>query len=302
MNLLVTGAWPDGKKQIQTLADLGHSVYFLQQEKDALPCPYDWVEGVICNGLFLYHQAEKFINLRFVQLTSAGYDRVPLDYMKQNGIQLYNAGGVYSIPMAEFALCSVLQFYKCTHFFYQNQTKKLWEKNRTLQELGKKNVCIIGCGNVGTECAIRFKAFGCKVFGLDVQGLVKEPFDQIEPISKLDDILAVSDVVVLTLPLTDQTYHLLNADRINLLKTGCVLINIARGGLIDTAAMIDRLQKNDIKAALDVFEEEPIAPDHPLWKMQNVFLTPHNSFVGENNAERLNDRIYMNLIGSNKNA
>ena len=78
MNLLITGAWPEAKEHIAEIERMGHKVAFLQQEKEQLPCAYEWVEGVICNGLFLHHPISLFTNLRYIQLTSAGYDRVPM--------------------------------------------------------------------------------------------------------------------------------------------------------------------------------------------------------------------------------
>ena len=158
MNLLVTGAWSEGKNCIAELEAMGHTVTFMQYEKDELPCSYEWVEGVICNGLFLTHPIEKFTNLRYIQLTSAGFDRVDMDYVKSHGIKIHNARGVYSIPMAEFALCGVLQLYKQAAFFRENQRKHLWEKHRGLLEIAGKNVLIVGCGSVGNECAKRFAA------------------------------------------------------------------------------------------------------------------------------------------------
>lgn len=83
MNLLITGAWNDAKDHFDELEKLGHHIEFLQFEKEALPCPYEWVEGVICNGLFLFHAIEKFANLKYIQLTSAGFDRVPMEYVEE---------------------------------------------------------------------------------------------------------------------------------------------------------------------------------------------------------------------------
>ena len=126
MNLLVTGAWSDSKNCIAELETMGHTVTIMQYEKDELPCSYEWVEGVVCNGLFLTHPIEKFTNLRYIQLTSAGFDRVDMDFVKSHGIEIHNARGVYSIPMAEFAICGVLQLYKQAAFFRENQRKHLW--------------------------------------------------------------------------------------------------------------------------------------------------------------------------------
>ena len=111
MKLLVTGAWREGQQHIEALRKLGHEVLFLPQEADALPCGYGWVEGVICNGLFLHHPIEQFSNLRYIQLTSAG---------------------VYSVPMAEFAVSGVLQLYKQARLFYENQKAHRWEKQHDL--------------------------------------------------------------------------------------------------------------------------------------------------------------------------
>ena len=137
MNLLVTGAWQGAKDGIEQLKMLGHQVQFLQFEKDELPCSYEWVEGVICNGLFLSHPIERFTHLKYIQLTSAGFDRVDMQYVKRHNIEIHNARGVYSIPMAEFAIFGVLELYKQGKFFQQNQVEKQWEKRRNLSELFK---------------------------------------------------------------------------------------------------------------------------------------------------------------------
>lgn len=151
MNILVTGAWQEAEKYITELESMENKVIFMQCEKNELPCEYGWVEGVICNGLFLYHDVNKFTNLKYIQLTSAGYDRVPIEYLNNKKIKINNARGVYSIPMAEFAVFSILQFYKQSRFFYKNQSIHKWEKNRNLLEMTDKKVCIIGCGSVGNR-------------------------------------------------------------------------------------------------------------------------------------------------------
>lgn len=295
MNLLVTGAWSDGKNCISELEAMGHSVCFMQFEKDDLPCSYDWVEGVICNGLFLSHPIERFTNLRYIQLTSAGFDRVDMDYVKAHGIEIHNARGVYSIPMAEFALCGVLQLYKQAAFFRENQKQHLWEKHRGLLELSGKMVLIVGCGSVGNECAKRFMAFGCEVIGVDLFPREDSLYSEMLPLDKLDEALQQADVVVLTLPLTEQTKHLMNEERFSLMKDGATLVNIARGAIVDTTALLNHIDRLT-GAVLDVFEEEPLSEHSPLWDKQNIILTPHNSFVGEGNGEKLKEIIIYNLM------
>ena len=296
MDLLITGAWAEAKTMIPMLQKAGHHITFLQQESDTLPCPYERIEGVICNGLFLHHPIERFTNLKYVQLTSAGYDRVPMDHITAHNIEIRNARGVYSIPMAEFALCGVLQLYKKAPFFRKNQQQHLWEKNRGLIELFAKTVCIVGCGSVGCECALRFSAFGCKVIGVDLYPTPSQEFTQIFPLSELKKALSISDVVVLTLPLTKQTHHLFDRDMLFTIKHGATLVNIARGSIVDSAALQDALDKNHLfGAVLDVFEEEPLPMSHPFWDTENIIVTPHNSFVGDNNASRLTKLILENL-------
>lgn len=295
MNLLVTGAYGASKEQLNSLEKLGYSVFFMQNETDELPCSAEMVEAVICNGLFLHHDIEKFSSLKFIQLTSAGFDRVPMDYIKAHHIKVCNARGVYSIPMAEFALCGVLELYKKSRFFYENQKAHRWEKNRNLAELYGKNVLIIGCGNIGSECAKRFAAFGAEVSGVDIAPYDSTLFEKIYPLSDLDCRLLSADIVVLTLPLTEETKHLLNKCRFDKMKEGAVLVNISRGATVDAEALIEALKTNLGGAVLDVFETEPLEENSPLWDMGNVIITPHNSFVGEGNNQRLFDLALKNL-------
>lgn len=294
MNILITGAWQQAKAYIPTIESMGHRVQFLQFERDELPCEYEWVEGIIGNGIFLSHPIEKFVNLKYIQLTSAGFDRVPMDYVKERGIEIHNARGVYSVPMAEFAVAGVLELYKKMRFFHENQKKHNWEKHRGLLELFEKTVVIVGCGDVGRECAKRFRAFGCTVIGVNRTVRKNEVFDRIVPLSDIETVLPEADLVVLTVALTEETRHLMNAERLKLLKSSTVIVNIARGGIMDTNALIDCLP-NLGGAVLDVFEEEPLTTDSPLWDMKNVLITPHNSFVGDGNIERLG-RIVMNVL------
>lgn len=298
MNLLITGAWSGAKENIKTIERrMGHSVCFMQYEKDELPCAYEWVEGIIGNGIFLSHPIEKFVNLKYIQLTSVGYDRVPMEYVKKNGIMFFNARGVYSIPMAEFAITGVLHMYKQMRFFTKKQKELCWEKHRGLMELFGKTICIVGCGSVGTECAKRFQVFGCKVIGVDLLPREDENYDKIVKLSELDDELPKVDVIILTLPLTDKTRHLMNRVRFSVLKKNVVIVNIARGAVVDTEALIEALPRIG-GAVLDVFEKEPLDEHSPLWNMENVIITPHNSFVGEGNLRRLSEVVLSNLEGN----
>ena len=295
MKLLVTGAWQGAKENMDALRAMGHEIAFLQQEKEALPVDPAWVEGAVCNGLFLHHPLSCFPNLRYIQLTSAGFDRVPMDEIRARGIEIRNARGVYSVPMAEHAVWGVLSLYHQARFFFGNQAESRWEKHRGLRELAGKTVCILGTGSVGTECAKRFRAFSCRVLGVNRTVRENPAFDAVLPMDALADALRQADVVVLTLPLTEETRGLMNAERLALMTPGAALVNIARGAIVSERALIEALQGSLGGAVLDVFDPEPLAPESPLWTMENVIVTPHNSFVSDGNAARLNSLILGNL-------
>ena len=295
MKLLITGAWQTSFEELEAIQAMGHQIIRHAHEKDPLPCPYDEVEGCICNGLFLHHPIGYFTSLRYIQVTSAGFDRVPMDYVRTHNIEIYNAYGVYSIPMAEFAICGVLQLYKQSVFFRDNQLTHHWEKHRNLRELSGRIVCIVGCGSVGTECAKRFAAFNCRVIGIDIVVREHPNFLQIKPFAAFDDLLPIVDVLILTLPLTDSSFHLMNRERFAQMKSGTVLVNISRGAIVNESALLAWLQHGpENGAVLDVFEEEPLPRDNPLWDQKNVLITPHNSFVGAN-RNRLRELILKNL-------
>ncbi len=294
MKLLVTGAWKATTAQLQTLREMGHELVLQQQESQPLPCPYEEIEGTICNGLFLHHPIEKFTRLRYIQLTSAGLDRVPLVFISKHNIKLMNARGVYSAPMAECALSGVLQLYKQASFFQKNQRDHLWMKHKELQELTGRTVLILGCGSVGTECAKRFSAFDCKVIGIDLVVHESPYFHEIYHLRDLNNLLRTADMIVLTLPLTEDTRHLFNESRLALCNPSAILVNIARGAIIDQKALVNHASQLG-GLVLDVFEEEPLPADSPLWDAPNAIITPHNSYVGNLTAQRLANLILRNL-------
>jgi len=298
MKILVGGAIDKDSEIFEAISKLGHETVYVSDERIALKeqgVDVSEFDGVICNSIFLYNDIKEFSSLKYIQLTSAGFDRVPMDYIKENNIRIFNARGVYSIPMAEFGVMGVMQLYKNSRKFYLNQINHIWEKNRTSLELYNKTVCIVGCGNVGTECAKRFSAFGTSVIGVDLFEVKNSIYNEMYPLCDIDVALSKSDIVVLTLPLTKESKGLINSERFEKMKSGAVLVNIARGGVVETDALISALKNKLMGAVLDVFESEPLSEESPLWDMQNVVLTPHNSFVGDGNKERLCRVILENI-------
>ena len=296
MKLLITGAYRCGDKEKEYIKSLGNEIFYMQDEKAPLELDPEEIEGVICNGLFLYHPIEKFTKLKYIQLTSAGSDRVPMEYIKEKGIEIHSAKGVYSIPMAEYAVWGVLLLMKHTSLFYENQKTNNWNKLREIEELYGKTVCIVGAGSVGTETAKRFKAFGADVLGVCLKKREIEYFDRIYSSDELNKVLPEADIVILTLPYTKENEHLFDKEKFSAMKENAIFVNMARGNIVNEKALTEALKENRIGGAvLDVFEEEPLDRDSPLWDFENVIITPHNSFVGSGNSGRLFKLITENL-------
>lgn len=293
MNVLVTGAFQLNSEELAELEAAGHKVFMHPDERAPVKQPEHY-EAVVCNVLFLYTPIERFTNLRLIQLTSAGLDRVPLDYIRAHGIELHNAAGVYSVPMAEFAVCGILQLYKQSRFFAANQAQHKWEKHRGLLELSDKRVCILGCGDVGREISKRLKAFGCHITDVNRTVRVLSDFDEVLPLDKLAETAAACDILVCCIALTPETRGIVSDEIFDRLHDGAIFVNVARGALADETALTKWLQSGG-HAVLDVFEEEPLPESSPLWDMESVLLTPHNSFVGEGNRARLWETIKENL-------
>lgn len=295
MKLLITGVFDWKDEYLETLRSENWDIVFSEREDAPLSVDAYEVDAVVCNWLFMWHSIQNFRNLKAIQLLSAGMDRVPLDYIKEKKISLFNAGGVYSIPMAEFALCGVLQLYKQSNLFFENKKLHRWDKQRNLLELNGKRILVIGTGSVGTEVGKRFAAFSDEIYGVDINIGAKPYFKDIFPITELDAQLKLSDVVILTLPLTDKTKGMFDEDRFSIMKTNSVFVNIARGGLVKETALIKFLDSKLYGAVLDVFENEPLQYDSALWDKKNLILTPHNSFVSDQNNQRMWELIHNNL-------
>ena len=293
--ILLTGAYPYTEQQFADLRQLGCEIDFLQQEADAIENCQNY-DGVVCNGLFLHHDIKNFTKLQYVQLTSAGFDRVPMEYIRENNITIRNARGVYSVPIAEHTVLLVLALLRNYRIFCENQRNRLWNKCRDLTELYGKTAVIAGCGSIGLEIAKRLSAFGMKVIGLDVQSVASEYLSECRNIDRMLETAQEADVFISSMPYMEQTHHIFNKDFFAVFNPNGVFVNIARGKLVDEPALIAALQTHQIKgAALDVFEEEPLGADSALWELDNVIITPHSSVIGDGNNKRMFDVIYENL-------
>lgn len=296
MNLLITGAFKYSQEQAKKIKSLGYDIINMPNESDDLPIDPKKLDGVICNGLFLHQDIKKFSNLKFIQLTSAGLDRVPLDYIKSNGINLYNARGVYSIPIAEWVVMRILEHFKDLEQFTLQQKKHEWIKHRDIREIYGSKIAIIGAGNIGQEIAKRLFVLGAIVTGFDIHENKVQFFEEVKLVSKFKQEVEKYDIIILTAPLTPETTHMIDSSILSSMKNEGLLINVSRGGLIDETALIKVFaSRKNIHAALDVFEVEPLSVKSELWDMDNIKISPHNSFVGNGNQNRMFDVALKNL-------
>jgi D-3-phosphoglycerate dehydrogenase len=218
-------------------------------------------------------KAEK---IKFVQ-TGAGFDNVDIEACTKKGIWVSNAAGVNSIAVAEHVMAFILSWYKNIPYLDNYMKEKKDEKKLTYSgsELADKTIGIIGVGAIGRKVAKY-----CNAFGMKVLGYVRKKIDMEENIEfvDLDTLYRKSDIVTVHVSLNDKTRHMINSDAFKKMKKEAVIINTARGPIIDEKALISALKNGDIAGAgLDVFEKEPLAIDSELREFDNVILTPHTA-------------------------
>ncbi|XID93975.1 D-2-hydroxyacid dehydrogenase [Paenibacillaceae bacterium WGS1546] len=234
--------------------------------------------------------------LRWLQAWGAGVDKLPLDRLDRAGVTVTTASGVHPNPVSETAFAMMLAFSRGLHTAVRNQVRGAWLSAGSLSEIHGKTLGIVGVGTIGLEAARLGKAFGMKVIGIRRSGEPAEFVDRMSDMSGLTGLLRESDYVVAVMPLTGETRHMFGRDQFAAMKRSAYFINVSRGGTTDTEALVAALRAGEIAGAgLDVFEQEPLPADHPLWAMDNVIVTPHNGGVTDRYEERATDIFLANL-------
>jgi len=226
-------------------------------------------------------------SLKWVHTISAGVEQALDETLRTAPITLTNARGVFDLPIAETVITYLLMIVKQMPVFMAQQRAHQWKK-QPLRELAGLTVGLIGLGSIGAEIARLCRALGMRVLATRRHPEDGAPnVDQLLPLEQLETLLAQVDFVVLAVPLTGETRGMIGEAQLRALRPGAWLINIARGAIVDEPALIQALQDGQLGgAALDVFAQEPLPPDSPLWDMENVILTPHNSWSTPHMEER----------------
>lgn len=218
-------------------------------------------------------------HIQAVLLNSAGSDEYVQEGVLSSETLLANASGTYGCAIAEHAIGMILTINKNLKRYILNMREGLWQPEQSGLELYRKTVVIVGLGDLGYTIAKRLKAFECYNIGVKRRVSDCPPcIDELYVTEDLDKVLPRADFVILALPQSPQTYHLFDEHKLLLMKKDAVLINVGRGSAIDTDALVKVLKMNHLYGVgLDVLEEEPLPPNHILWQMDNVLITPHAS-------------------------
>lgn len=285
-----------GSDEIREIEELGYEIIMKKEHGLTYDIELEDVEVLVCYDPFNSLDILNMKSLKWIQLSSIGIDQLPKDKVIKSNIVVTNNRGGYSIPMGEWVVLSILQIYKKQMDIFKNRLDKRWKMDTSLLELYGKTVGFVGTGSISIEAAKRLQGFGVKIVGMNTKGIDIDYFDKCYKREEIDEMLAISDIVVIAVPETKETYHLLNKERLEIMKDNVAIVNIARGSIIDENALIEELEKGRfIGAALDVFEQEPLPKDNPLWDIDRVLITCHNSWISEKRNIRRFQTIYDNL-------
>ena len=231
--------------------------------------------------------------LRWLQTMGAGVDWALVPTLPRD-VVVTRAPGVFGPWMVEYVLAWCLWVTQRVAVFSRAQRERRWLRDVIPERLGGRTLAVVGLGDIGRAIARSARAQGMTVVGVSLSGLPVRGVKQVLTPAALPRALASADFVVLTVPLTRETRGLIGRRELKAMRPGAWLINIARGPVVDEAALVEALRRRGIGGAiLDVFDTEPLPPHHPLWRFENVVITPHIS--GPSTPEQLTPLFNRNL-------
>lgn len=271
---------------------------------DALPALADEVDGIV---ILTFHytpplaarMAEAANKIKWIQLLTAGYDQLEAIGVNPS-VTVANAGDTWSPSVSEHTMALMLALSRQARDCETAQRTSRWDsaiRHRVKPLLGL-TLLVVGFGSIGREVAVRARAFGMRVAGVTRSGRPQPEADIIHPAERLHDALGEADIVVVAAPSSAANHHLIGARELAACKAGALIVNIARGSLIDTEALIDALSSGHLGGAgLDVTDPEPLPEDSPLWGMPNVIVTPH---IGGAASAQYNRRLVDHVVGNGR--
>jgi len=267
----------------------------LEAALDDLEADVSVVEGGDVDGLdalvtFAHDDAFLEADLEWVHSVQAGVDKFPLDEFEARGIAVTNSTGLHGASVGETVAGYMLSFARRLHEYRSNQERTEWawaDREETFTVDGS-SVCVVGLGTLGRGIAARAEALGMEVTGVKRTPTPVDHVDRVHPNGELHDAIADPKFVALAVPLTDDTEGMIGEPELSQMRDDAVLLNVARGPVVDQTALVDALRNDELAgAALDVFEEEPLPEDSPLWDMDDVVVTPHAAAATRDYPDRI---------------
>ncbi len=262
------------------------------------------VDAVFCHPAFAVPaKLDRYPLLEWVQIMMAGYDTADVGYLRSRDLCVTNMKDIFHISIAEDVFAKILVLNRAVRHDLDAMSTGKWEPIRHLPEIYGSTVGIIGAGSIGSAVATRMQAFGAKVIGYRRKNAVTGGFDRI--LTGPDGLLELcreSDYVIVAMPLKQETVKLVGKAEFAAMKQDALFINVGRGETVDQDALVEALRDGRIRGAgLDVTTPEPLPPNHPLWTLPNVFITPHNAssspFIWPRIREVLHENIRRRLAG-----
>ncbi len=280
----------------EKLASLGHtlSVYERCTEPAAVAERCRDADAVMLANMPLNAACfEGCERLKYVDIAFTGVDHVPMDYFRARGIRVSNASGYATEAVAELCIEYMISLLRKVNAVEQRCRQGGSKDGLVGRLLRGKTVGIVGCGAIGKRVAELCKAFGCRVLAYNRSAVHSPAVDEQLP---LEELLQRSDIVSLHVPLTAETAKLIGREQLALMKDGALLLNTARGGVVDTEAVVAALRSGKLGGcAADVFETEPPLADHPLFHTPNTLVTPHIGFASAESLELRAEMVFDNL-------
>lgn len=235
-------------------------------------------------------------NLQLFACSSAGVGHLDLDTLRERGVTVTNASGVHGPNIAEHVLGWILMITRRLDVGIQRQERREWNHFQAFGELQGSRVCVVGLGAIGQAICERLEGFGVETVGVRYSPEKGGPTDEVYGFEEIQEALVGVDYLVVACPLTDTTEGLIGDGEISTLPPDAVLVNVGRGPIVDTEALVSALRDNKLHAAaVDVTDPEPLPENHELWGLSNVYITPHNSGHTPHYWERVADILVRNV-------
>ena len=234
-------------------------------------------------------------NLELFASSYAGYGHLPMDALDSHDVAVTTASGVHGPNIAEDVIGFILTLTRRHHEAWRRKQRHEWRAS-PVSELADSTVTVVGLGGIGSAVVERLAGFDVHTIGIRNSPEKGGPTDEVLGSDELHDALSRTDCLVLAVPLTDETEGLIGSPELTTLPPEAIVVNVARGPIVDTDALVSALRSNEIGgAAVDVTDPEPLPEDHPLWTLENALITPHNTGNTPDYYERLADIVAENL-------